>query len=301
MKHLSKFLLALAGISLGANAQAQLACEGPPIVDEYFMVKDRYRITLYPPQEGEDWIIWRPIRENRGLYPVGQSSGQSLAELEDALDFEGRILAIWDFSNAMDVCMSAQTAERWKVDPRVRFFHQHIVMYSDDESLPGGPDAARFRNNPQLTLTDSYTLKLPSVDFNELPGQYQDVRIEYLPQTGTWRLAGFRHLSPFRVIESVGAIVTSEVPAQVFLEVRGKTYGGCNQPGSAGTKLSDRAFTVYLYSQYVHPDCIGTTDVRDVRKVVPLEVYGLLAGTYTWTLNGQFEGSFTLPVDNVLE
>ena len=301
MKTALASMLALMSLTLSIDAHAQLACDDPPIVDEYYLVKDRYRIAFQTPQEGESWIIWRPIPENRGKYAVGQSSGQTIAELEDALDFEGRILALWDFSNAIDVCMSAQQAQRWSADPRVRSVTPRVLMYSDTSPPPGGPDPARFRNHPQLTLTDSYTLKLPFVDFNGIPGQYQDVKIEYLPQAGTWRLSGYKRLEPFRSISTVDVIVTDEIPAQVFLDIRGTRSNGCGAPGQAGISQSGNAFTVFLFYQYVLPDCIGTDDFVYIRKIVPLDVYGLPAGSYTWTLNGKFEGSFTLPSDNVID
>lgn len=288
-------------LCLSANANAQLACDDPPIIDEYYLAKDRYRIAFRTPQDGEAWVIWRPIPENRGKYAVGQSSGQTIAGLEDALDFDGRILAIWDFSNAIDVCMSAEQAAQWSADPRVNYVTQKTIMYSSTAPPPGAADPARFSNNPQLSLTDAYTLKLPFVDFNGIPGQYQDAEIEFQPQSGMWHLVRYKHLDPFRGIETVDVIVTGEVPAQVFLDIRGKRYNGCGNPGEAGIKRDGSTFTVYLFYEYVPPDCLGTDDVVNIRKVVPLDVYGLPAGSYTWTLNGKFEGSFTLPSNNVLD
>ena len=43
-----------------------------------------------------------------------------------------------------------------------------------------------------------------------------------------------------------------------------------------------------------------TQAVRPFTEVIPLSVYGLEAGTYTYEVNGEFSGQFTLQQDNVI-
>lgn len=102
-------------------------------------------------------------------------------------------------------------------------------------------------------------------------------------------------------INVVEVAVTDEVPAQVFLEITGSLNNGCLELGQVGMKRVSDVFTVYLFYKPFLPDCVGTDDVRLFRKVVPLDAYGLAARIYSYTVNGDFNGTFTLTAENVLE
>lgn len=296
MKSLIQHATAVAILLLSAVAQAQ-QCEGPYYIDEYD-VASKYFIGFRDPIDGSRPIVWPPDPANRGKVPFGQhSSGQSIAELEDELHFNGTILSLLDGMNALIACMTREQAQFWRGDPRVEYVEEAGINYSG--LSPAAGDASR--NNPQLSLTTGYTLTLPFIDYAGIPGQYQHAKIEYLPVSRTWRLAGYRKVQPIRNITTVDVVVTEEMPVQVFLKVAGTLNNGCLQVGDTGIRHDGKQFTVYLFYQYFAPECMGTDDVRPFRKVVPLDVYGLPAGTYTWTLNEEFSGSFTLTAGNVLE
>lgn len=154
------------------------------------------------------------------------------------------------------------------------------------------------------SVLDRYVLRIPFVDAEGIPGIYQDATIEYQPQTGTWRLAGYTRAMPVASIEAVEVFVTDGMPAQVFLDITGVFTNGCQELGEVGMKRVSDVFTVYLFyrKMNVAPEHVAcTTDVRTFRKVVPLDVYGLPARTYSYSVNGEFSGTFALDAENVLE
>ncbi len=175
--------------------------------------------------------------------------------------------------------------------------------------LPPGAFAQvyiNFANNPQLSHHDNmYFLRLPLIDdYSGIPGVYQDVWIDYTPATQSWRLMSYYKATPIEeaAIETVNVIVTDEMPAQVFIEVTGHLV--CSAISKeVGIKQLGDIFTVYLFHNRGREFalCIGNAPPSPFRKVVPLDAYGLSAGTYSYTLNGKFGGSFTLAADNVLE
>ena len=292
-----QLFLSAAFLFLSAVVQAQ-QCAQPRYIDDYTGAAARYTIGFNPPPDGTRSIVWPPDPALRGTVPCClHSSGQSIAELEIELAFEGEIVGLLDGMNALVACMTEQQAQRWRADPRVQYVTGPDIIYVG--LSPGAREAAR--NNPQLALTEGFSLTLPLVDYAGIPGQYQHARLEHVPGTQTWRLAGYRKVQPIRDITEVQLVLTGEVPAQAFLKVRGQLNNGCVELGEAGIRKDGDLFTVYLFYQYFGRTCMGTDDVRPFRKVIPLDVYGLPAGTYRWTLNGTFNGSFTLPTNNVLD
>lgn len=278
---------------------------GPFEVDANGYVKDRYIIAFQPRREGEVPVVWPPNPANHPPFPE-HSSGQSFADVEAALQLNGDVLSILDAINMVIVRMSAREAERLRADPRVLYIEQDRMDFvaQGPTAVPAPlrvPEALSPPANPQLTFTGRYTLTLPSVDSEGIPGLYQNATIEYLPQTGVWRLFDYAKAVPVERIDEVRLILTSEVPVQALLEIEGQLTNGCLEVGEPGVKQVDGDFIVYLFYKPVASDCTGTDDLRPFRRVLPLPVYGLLSGTYDWTFNGSFGGSFTLTADNVLE
>jgi hypothetical protein len=166
-------------------------------------------------------------------------------------------------------------------------------------------NGASAENNPLLSWDGSYLLSLPLVDYAEMPGLYQDAKIEYSPQTQSWKLSQYKKGVPVREIEKVEVIVTAEIPVQAFLKISGTFPTGCHELGSAGIRRTSNSYNIYIYytDESIHPPipvaCTGA--LRPFTRVVPLPVYDLKAGQYSYSVNGKFSGTFTLLQDNVLK
>lgn len=307
MKHvLLAFLMAVAA----STACAQGFYDSPLEVDAYGYVKDRYTIFFQPRREGETPIVWPPNPANSPPFPL-HSSGQDPDSIEAALALNGDVIAILDVINAVFVRMSAREAERLRQDPRVVYIEQDQMLYAQGgnsgTSPPPpplyAPQAVPPANAPQLYRSERFTLSLPAIDHNGIPGFYQDATIEYLPEKGAWRLYDYRRAVPVAEIREVSVRSTVERPAQVFLRISGEFADGCRQVGDVGLRQDGPAFKVYLYYRAGSEpsgqhDC--TAGMVPFSVTVPLPVYGLVAGTYTYDVNGRFIGSFTLAADNVL-
>lgn len=152
---------------------------------------------------------------------------------------------------------------------------------------------------------DNGILTLPRVDAPDQVGQYQDVTFQLTPQ-GTWNLTGLQVRGVENLgqvaVDSVEVVKTGTVPVSVYLRV----YKYNDRCGYAGPKrihqrLTGARFEVDVSAAYIpsSPDnpLICTADIKNYRLTVPLQVYGLSAGTYEYSVNG-ITGSFTLDGDN---
>jgi hypothetical protein len=148
-------------------------------------------------------------------------------------------------------------------------------------------------------------LTIPRVDTPEKVGQYQDVTFQSATD-GTWRLtAGQIVETPKLVrvhIDQTKVIKSDTFPVSVHLRVRGQ-QGGCDYVGAGRIhqRINETNFDVGV-SVVPSDDAANgliacTANYRVFRMTIPLEVYGLSAGTYTYNVNG-ITGSFTLDSDN---
>lgn len=148
-------------------------------------------------------------------------------------------------------------------------------------------------------------LTLPAVHTAEQPGRYLDVSL--LPRAdGLWQVRDY-----LAVNEGARAVVPAPVtrvdpvridgaPAQVLLRVQGSFGSGCGSPGLPVQRRLGRHFEVFLpdaFTAYAVSLCAAV--LVPYVKSVPLAVYGLPAGTYTYAVNG-VRGSFELAADNLL-
>lgn len=159
-------------------------------------------------------------------------------------------------------------------------------------------------------------LTIPSVSTDGQIGQYQDATLR-LDGNGAWQLVSFKGLGG-DVVTQGGAIVsdilyklpvasvelvkTAETPVQVLLRVKGNLTG-CATLGSVSQRLVGGRFEILLADGTVgstYAVSLCTADIRPYVKTIPLAVYGLGAGTYSYVVNGSVTGSFTLPADNLL-
>jgi hypothetical protein len=291
-------------MSAGTRAQP-LYIDATYEVDERGFVLDRYSISFKPTQPGEQPVVQPPNPANRGKVPFGYpTSMQDPAEIEGALGLNGKVLSIMDGSNSVVVRMSAREAERLRADPRVKSVEQDFVI-----SVPLYPgEGQQFLplgniHNPRLLSADTHLLRIPLVDDKLIPGLYQDVTIEYRPETMSWNLFGYLKGLPVEEITDVDLVMTTDTPVQAFVKIQGKFPNGCRQLGKVASRKTGTTFEVYLY--YLHGTSTSGSPCAGgevpYTKVVPLDVYGLPANTYRWVVNGRFTGTFTLPADNVLE
>jgi len=150
-------------------------------------------------------------------------------------------------------------------------------------------------------------LTVPRVDTPEQIGQYQYATLR-LGQDGRWQLESLRtldyHGGLFKMpVYSVESVVTTSFPVGAYLRaVSNLPYCGYRDTIKILQRRQDRHFEVAITiaQRPQLPDdgysCLGiATDA--FRLTIPLDVYGLRAGTYTYDVNG-VTGSFTLGRDN---
>lgn len=149
-------------------------------------------------------------------------------------------------------------------------------------------------------------LTVPRVDTPEQVGRFQDGVLQLTPQ-GTFSITGLQELGlgpvyPLLGIEKVEVVVSAGLPSSVFLRVSG-VDPTCDYAG--GLRLHQRRngerFEVAISAP--HHAVLGAAaacpaNIRPYRITVPLEVYGLAAGSYSFTVNGGFVGQFTLAQAN---
>lgn len=166
-----------------------------------------------------------------------------------------------------------------------------------------------FYSDPVLTI--------PSVDTSSQAGTFQDVKLR-LCEDGKWSLESFKMAGTFPmeylVVDTVDTIVTNSFPVQVFLNVRGYLTNGCSVPGRISQRLTANNFEVVMYAEDTRPNPVDyacTAQITNFEQIIPLSVYGLSAGTYTYSLTGlsftgegsslkTFTGTFNLAQDNRL-
>ena len=102
---------------------------------------------------------------------------------------------------------------------------------------------------------------------------------------------------PKVLVESIEILVMESFPLQVSVAVNGIKSVPCTDLLDAAVSYSDNTFTVVLAETVLGPaeSCIAITDPFETS--VPLDVYGLPAGTYTVDVNG-VKTEFTFDMDN---
>lgn len=258
-------------------------------------INDTY-IILFQKDAG---LIDPPNPENAGRVPMGQpTSGQSKEELAAELGLLGEIVAILEVNNGIVVRMNAQEAQKWRDDGRVQSIEQDSRMVTFDSALNDQNDYPVYRNN---------TLILPRVDTDEQAGIFQEGVFQFDSSINAWRLQEYQVLpvSDIFLVESnkVELIVSEALPTQVFLKVNGSFADSCQKLGKINHRLQDSHFEVVISISNTIPSdgsqgCFPV--VTPFEKVIPLPVYGLSAGTYTYVVNGKMTGSFELKSDNHL-
>jgi hypothetical protein len=172
-------------------------------------------------------------------------------------------------------------------------------------SMAGLPLLAASAENP-IYQDENGRLTIPRVDTSGQVGKYQDVLLQRTPQ-GTFSIASLQTLGQGTLYDLLG-ITTIEVskagtlPASVFIRVSGSDPT-CDFAGAVRVhqRREGTRFDIHLSALHINPigtPQVCTANIRNYKLTVPLEVYGLAAGTYSYTVNGSHTGQFTLGQDN---
>ncbi|MDP2783741.1 MAG: hypothetical protein Q8O38_04005 [Sulfurimicrobium sp.] len=148
-------------------------------------------------------------------------------------------------------------------------------------------------------------LTLPRVDISDQVGKYQDVTFQ-LTQQGTWMLSAVQEFGSRKLervpVSGVEVIKTGSLPVSVYLRASG-WHSSCGFSGSGRIhqRLEGMRFDVGITAphteEYVNGQIACTASMRSFKMTVPLQVYGLSAGTYSYNVNG-ITGTFNLESDN---
>ncbi len=101
-------------------------------------------------------------------------------------------------------------------------------------------------------------------------------------------------------VESIDILIAESFPVQVFAHLRGYVGDGCTKITSI-TSRGPVGWTFHIeISTHRPPEAICTQVLMAFERNVPLDAYGLAAGTYE-VISGGARASFTLTQDNRLQ
>ncbi len=149
-------------------------------------------------------------------------------------------------------------------------------------------------------------LSIPRVDTEAQTNNYQKVEFQFDHSTNSWKLLNFIETKivpgPATYEEKVEVIRVDSSPVQVFLKISGQFSDGCAHFQKINQTLKNNTFeiTLHLGPNPFPQGMACTTALVPYEKIIPLEVYGLSAGTYEYSVNGEHTGTFTLSKDNTL-
>ena len=154
-------------------------------------------------------------------------------------------------------------------------------------------------------------LNIPIVDSSDQLGLFQDALLKYDSLIDGWKLLKV-NIHPIRkgIITKAETIITDTFPVQVFLKISSENIA-CNKPGKIRTQFDsiDRrpvdgpppTFNIVVDFIPPPPDTTCLAVLIPYEKIIPLDVYGLPAGIYGYTINGdEYSGNFELTTDNTL-
>jgi inhibitor of cysteine peptidase len=101
------------------------------------------------------------------------------------------------------------------------------------------------------------------------------------------------------VVESTEIMVLESFPVQIHVIAKGYLPDGCTEIDRAEAKRDGNTFTVTITTKRPK-DMMCTQAIVPYEKRVPLDVYGLKAGTYDVNVNTVTD-SFELSTDNIIE
>jgi len=97
-------------------------------------------------------------------------------------------------------------------------------------------------------------------------------------------------------VTEIDILILESFPVQVHVVAKGYLPNPCTQINQIIENREGNSFTVTITTKTSPGPCIQV--IKPFEETIPLDVYGLSAGTYNVNVNG-IEGSFTLDVDNI--
>lgn len=147
-------------------------------------------------------------------------------------------------------------------------------------------------------LFQNQVLTIPRVDTEAQAGRYQNAHLR-LAEDGRWDLQAVTELKP-ATVESSDVLVVDSKPVQVFAKISGYFPSGCYGLGSINVRhRSVDLFEVVINQVQLQTFAVCTQALVPFSLTVPLDVYGLSAGTYRVSIHGN-NHLFTLAADNNL-
>lgn len=156
--------------------------------------------------------------------------------------------------------------------------------------------------NNEATFEEG-TLKIPSVYSSGKTGFYQNAVFK-LKEDGSWKLESY--LQPKTTsVEQVELHLTDSLPGQAFLKVSGYLSDGCASIGRINVSRTNNEFivNVYVNDNSEGPEgfiILCTQALVEYSRIIQIPIYDLPAGDYSYVLNDEFTGSFSLDLDNQL-
>jgi inhibitor of cysteine peptidase len=100
-------------------------------------------------------------------------------------------------------------------------------------------------------------------------------------------------------VQSIEILIMESFPVQIAVLARGELPDACTEIDQVDQRVDPEAQALWVEITTVRPTDLACIQVlAPFEERIPLDVYGLPAGTYTVDVNG-VTGTFTLSVDNV--
>lgn len=163
-------------------------------------------------------------------------------------------------------------------------------------------EGVAYSGEPYPFYNNLGTLFIPRIDTHNQPGLYRNATLQFDPVIDAWRLERVTTIPPIAGdrIKQVDLIITESLPVQVYLQIRGQFYSACGDSPIISERQNAEIFEVTV--------AFDTGPFPEKRPCAaeeslifhPLQVYGLVAGTYEYAINGTYTGSFELKSDNLM-
>ena len=165
-----------------------------------------------------------------------------------------------------------------------------LVLLAGYSVLASGADHPKYANG---------MLTIPRIDTPENIDQFQNAVFTYAG-SGLWELSSFTEDSRWSYLPDlveIDLIRTNEKPVQILLSVHAGFGHGCSTLDHPFLRKADNHFEIRLKTLDFGPGACASAESHEY-VTIPLNVYGLEAGTYTYDVNG-VAGSFMLEALNV--
>jgi len=99
-------------------------------------------------------------------------------------------------------------------------------------------------------------------------------------------------------VNEIDILILESFPVQVHVVAKGYLPNPCTHIDEIIQNREGNNFTVTITTKTSPGPCIQV--IKPFEETIPLDVYGLSAGTYNVNVNG-IEGTFTLEIDNIYQ